>query len=168
MVNYAKIRYTDVANGPGIRQTIFFSGCNFNCKGCFNKEAQDFDFGSEFTKEVQDEFIEKAKRKHITGINILGGEPLQQDWAVLKPFLKRLKEETGKPIWIWTGFEDWVLFTTNSFLDILVSLEVVITGQFELDKKDLNLMYRGSSNQKVIDVKATLETKDIVLWEVNN
>lgn len=164
-MNYAKIDYKDCGNGPGFRQTIFFSGCTFNCDGCFNKEAQDFNFGKEFTKEIQDEFILKAKRDYVMGINILGGEPLQQDLNILSSFLKRLKEETGKSIWLWTGYNDNIVFANNSMLEVLAHLEVIVTGQFQRDKRSSKLMYKGSSNQKVIDVKKTLEAKELIIWE---
>ena len=101
-MNYAKIRKLDVTNGPGIRTTLFVSGCTHNCEGCFNKEQQDFNYGNKFTKETEDEFIQLTKNKQIKGVNILGGEPMQQimDDTLLN-LLKRIKLETDKPIWLW-------------------------------------------------------------------
>ena len=104
-MKYAKIRKLDVTNGPGIRTTLFVSGCTHNCEGCFNKEQQDFNYGNEFTKETEDEFIELTKARQIRGVNILGGEPMQQvmDDTLLN-LLKRIKLETDKPIWLWSGY----------------------------------------------------------------
>ena len=104
-MKYAKIRKLDVTNGPGVRTTIFVSGCTHNCEGCFNKEQQDFNYGNKFTKETEDEFIQLTKNKQIKGVNILGGEPMQQimDDTLLN-LLKRIKLETDKPIWLWSGY----------------------------------------------------------------
>ena len=105
-MNYAQIRKLDVTNGPGVRTTLFVSGCTHNCEGCFNKEQQDFNYGNEFTKETEDEFIECTKARQIKGVNILGGEPMQQimDNTLLN-LLKRIKAETNKPIWLWSGYK---------------------------------------------------------------
>lgn len=162
-MNYAKIRKLDVTNGPGIRTTLFVSGCTHNCEGCFNKEQQDFNYGNEFTKEVEDEFIEYTKSRQIKGVNILGGEPMQQimDDALLN-LLKRIKLETNKSIWLWSGYTFEEIVNKPKMLDILKEIDVLIDGKFEMDKRDIMLKYRGSSNQRVIDVKKTLEQGSIV------
>ena len=162
-MNYAKIRKLDVTNGPGIRTTLFVSGCTHNCEGCFNKEQQDFNYGNKFTKETEDEFIQLTKNKQIKGVNILGGEPMQQimDDTLLN-LLKRIKLETDKPIWLWSGYTFEEIVNNPKRLEILREVDVLIDGKFEVDKRDIMLKYRGSSNQRVIDVKKSLEQGNIV------
>ena len=162
-MNYAKIRKLDVTNGPGIRTTLFVSGCTHNCEGCFNKEQQDFNYGNKFTKETEDEFIQLTKNKQIKGVNILGGEPMQQiiDDTLLN-LLKRIKLETDKPIWLWTGYTFEEIVNNPKRLEILREVDVLIDGKFQADKRDIMLKYRGSSNQRVIDVKKSLEQGNIV------
>ena len=162
-MNYAKIRKLDVTNGPGIRTTLFVSGCTHNCEGCFNKEQQDFNYGNKFTKETEDEFIQLTKNKQIKGVNILGGEPMQQimDDTLLN-LLKRIKLETDKPIWLWSGYTFEEIVNNPKRLEILREVDVLIDGKFQADKRDIMLKYRGSSNQRVIYVKKSLEQGNIV------
>ena len=162
-MNYAKIRKLDVTNGPGIRTTLFVSGCTHNCEGCFNKEQLDFNYGNKFTKETEDEFIQLTKNKQIKGVNILGGEPMQQimDDTLLN-LLKRIKLETDKPIWLWSGYTFEEIVNNPKRLEILREVDVLIDGKFQADKRDIMLKYRGSSNQRVIDVKKSLEQGNIV------
>lgn len=162
-MNYAKIRKLDVTNGPGIRTTLFVSGCTHNCEGCFNKEQQDFNYGNKFTKETEDEFIQLTKNRQIKGVNILGGEPMQQimDDTLLN-LLKRIKLETDKPIWLWSGYTFEEIVNNPKRLEILREVDVLIDGKFQADKRDIMLKYRGSSNQRVIDVKKSLGQGNIV------
>ena len=162
-MNYAKIRKLDVTNGPGIRTTLFVSGCTHNWEGCFNKEKQDFNYVNKFTKETEDEFIQLTKNKQIKGVNILGGEPMQQimDDTLLN-LLKRIKLETDKPIWLWSGYTFEEIVNNPKRLEILREVDVLIDGKFQADKRDIMLKYRGSSNQRVIDVKKSLEQGNIV------
>lgn len=162
-MKYAQIRKFDVTNGPGIRSTLFVSGCSHNCKGCFNKEQQSFDYGNDFTKEVEDNFIEAIKNKQVVGVSILGGEPFQQDVITLRNLFKRIKEETGKPIWVWTGYSFHNLLNSPIHIHLFEYIDVIIDGRFEIELKDLSLKYRGSSNQRVIDVQESLKTNKIVL-----
>ena len=159
-MNYAKIKKHDIANGPGVRASLYVSGCTHKCPGCFNEEAQDFNYGKLWTKEVEDEFIEHLKNPNIVGVNLLGGEPLQQGATVLH-IINRIKEEINKPIWLWTGYriEDILLRDKKAKIqkDILYACDVVIDGLFIEAEKDLSLKYRGSRNQRVIDMKATLK-----------
>ena len=164
-MKYAKIRKFDTANGQGVRTTLFVSGCKFNCKGCFNKEAQDFNYGNEFTKEVEDEFIGYIKNPNVVGVNLLGGEIMQQDTSTILNLVKRIKEETGKNIWCWTGYKYEDLIKIDDKIEILKYIDVLIDGQFIESKKDLMLMYRGSSNQRVIDVQQTLDKGKIIIKE---
>lgn len=153
-MNYARIKWHDISNGPGVRASLFVSGCTHNCKGCFNEEAQDFNYGKPWTKEIEDKFIEHLKKPEIVGVNILGGEPLQQGRPLLL-LLRRIKEEIKKPIWLWTGYTFEQLMKKpdgDPNKIILNTIDVLIDGKFIESKKDLSLKYRGSSNQRVIDI----------------
>lgn len=157
---YGSIKKLDCANGKGIRTTLFVSGCTHGCKGCFNEESQDFKYGKEWTNEVEDKFIEYAKSPKVTGVSILGGEPLQQGEIMLN-LVKRLRKEVGKPIWMWTGYT-WEEVKDNPIRrKIVEQIDVLIDGKFELDKRDLNLKYKGSSNQRVINVQETINSGKI-------
>lgn len=164
-MNYANIKRYDVANSIGIASTIFFSGCKFNCKGCFNKEAQDFNYGKPYTKEIEDLYISYLKDDHVKCANLLGGEVFQQDLDVIYNLVIRIKNEINKPIWIWTGYLFEVLVQDESKLKILKQIDVLIDGQFEIDKKDLNLKFRGSSNQRVINVQESLKQGKVIEFD---
>ena len=147
-MNYAKIRKFDVSNGPGVRSTLFVSGCTNKCEGCFNKELQDFNYGEKWTKDIEDDFIKQVMNPNIVGVNILGGEPMDQVRDEdLCNLLRRIKHETNKSIWLWSGYlyED---------------------GRFEIEKRNISLSYRGSSNQRVIDIKKSRESNKIIEIEV--
>ena len=162
-MKYASIRKLDVTNGPGIRTTLFVSGCTHNCEDCFNKEQQDFNYGEEFTKEVEDNFIEYTKSRQIKGVNILGGEPMQQvkDDTLLK-LLRRIKEETNKPIWLWSGYTFEEIINNPKRLELLKEVDVLIDGKFEKENRDIMLKYRGSNNQRVIDVKKSIDENRVI------
>ena len=166
-MKYAKIRKYDISNAPGICTTLFVSGCTHNCEGCFNKEQQDFTYGNDFTKEIEDEFIEYSKSKQVKAVNILGGEPMQQlmDDTLLK-LLKRIKLEVNKPIWLWSGYTFEEIVNNPKRAEILREVDVLIDGKFEADKRDLMLKYRGSSDQRVIDVKKSIKAKEVRLYEI--
>ena len=158
-MNYAKIRRYDTSNWDGINTTLFVSGCHFHCEGCFNKEAQDFKYGKEFTSEIEDVLIEFAKDPHVVGVCILGGEPFDQNVLKMLHLLDRIKREVKKPIHVWTGYLIEDLINDNRRC-LLPYIDTLVDGQFMLDKKDLTLKYRGSSNQRVIDVKDYLRRYD--------
>lgn len=162
-MNYAKIRKFDVSNGPGIRATLFVSGCTNGCNGCFNKELQDFNYGNKWTKEIEDEFISQVKNSNIVGVNILGGEPMDQikDESLLK-LLKRIKEETEKSIWLWSGYLYEDIISCDKKNEILSYVDVLIDGRFEEDKRNISLKYRGSSNQRIIDIIKSKESNKII------
>ena len=162
-MNYAKIRKFDVSNGPGIRSTLFVSGCTNGCNGCFNKELQDFNYGNKWTKEIEDEFISQVKNSNIVGVNILGGEPMDQikDESLLK-LLKRIKEETEKSIWLWSGYLYEDIISCDKKNEILSYVDVLIDGRFEEDKRNISLKYRGSSNQRIIDIIKSKESNKII------
>ena len=152
-MRYAKIRKFDVANGPDIRTTLFVTGCTNNCEGCFNRDLQDFNSGELWTKEIEDEFLSYVKNPNIKGVNILGGEPMEQTMDdSLVNLLKRVKEETGKDIWLWSGYIYENIINDEKKRRILEQVDVLIDGRFQLENRDIKLKYRGSSNQRVIDV----------------
>lgn len=129
---------------------------------CFNKEAQGFNYGKPYTKEVEDLFITYIKDTHVDGACILGGEPFQQDLDMLLNLVKRIKEETNKPIYVWTGYLWDILIKDSKKLEILKYVDIVIDGKFEEDKKDLTLKHKGSSNQREIDVALSLKEGKVV------
>ncbi len=166
-MNYAKIRKYDVTNGPGVRTTLFVSGCTNNCEGCFNKELQDFKYGNLWTKENEDEFIESVNNINIKGVNILGGEPMEQTMDTsLVDLLVRIKKETGKTIWLWSGYTFEQIINDDKKKKILKCIDVLIDGRFELDKRNISLKYRGSENQRVIDVKTSLNENKVCLLDI--
>ena len=163
-MRYAQLRRYDISNGPNIRATLFVSGCTHNCKGCFNKDYQDFNYGKEWTSITETVFLCYAKDPKVKGINILGGEPLQQTMDnSLADLLAKIKENTNKPIWLWTGYKLEDVINNTKVMNILQYVDVLIDGKFEEDKKDLNLMYRGSANQRIINLTKTFEKGEIVL-----
>jgi len=162
-MHYHKIRKMDIANGPGIRVSVFMQGCTFDCKNCFNKETHDFNGGKEFTDEVIDKIISLSKEDYIVGLSILGGEPLHpKNIDGTTKLAKKYKEKyPNKSIWVWTGFtyEDYL---TDK--EILNYIDVLIDGKYQDELHDFRLKWRGSANQRVIDIKKTNKNKKIVLF----
>ena len=148
-MNYAKLLHYDAGNWDGIQTTIWFSGCTLKCKGCFNKVCQDFDYGMEYTERVEDRLIQYAKDDKVDGVCILGGEPFDQDLEILLRLVKRITNEVQKPIHLWTGYLVEDLMKDSLKKKILSYVSTVVDGPFILEKKDLTLKYRGSSNQRV-------------------
>lgn len=166
-MNFAQIRRHDVTNGPGVRTTLFVSGCTHNCPGCFNKEQQNFNYGELWTFEKHEEFIKYASEERVVGISILGGEPMQQlNEPYLIALLATIKLKLKKPIWLWTGytFEECIKDWKKSLL--LTFVDVLIDGRYEEDKRDYTLKYRGSSNQRVIDVQESLKQGKVIEIQV--
>ena len=160
-MRYASIRDMDIVNGVGIACSLFVQGCSHHCKNCFNQETWDFNGGKEWTKEIEDEFIEICKRPYIDCVSILGGEPLDQDLDMLE-LLRRIKKEVGKSIYLWTGYTWETIFSNEDYvleMLILSLCDYVIDGEYIDDLKDYRLKLRGSSNQRIIDVKKTLDSK---------
>ncbi len=151
-MRYGQIRKFDVANGPGIRSTLFVTGCPLNCPGCFNQEYRQFNAGKKWTKSAENELMNFLKNEHVSGLSILGGEPLAQDHE-LDNLLKRVKTETKKDIWMWTGFCFEQL--NQKQLNTLQFVDVLVDGPFEQNKKNLKLKFKGSDNQRIIDLKKT-------------
>ena len=162
-MKYNKIRKMDIANGPGVRVSIFLQGCSFHCDNCFNPETWDFDKGLEFDDKVIDEIIELCGKSHIQGLSILGGEPMHpKNIKGTIQLAKRFKETyPDKNIWSWSGF----LFDQIKDREVFNYIDVLVDGQFDEELRNPNLKWRGSSNQRVIDVKKTIKKGDIVLYE---
>lgn len=166
-MNYAKIRKFDVSNGPGVRSTLFVSGCTNKCDGCFNKELQDFNYGEKWTKDIEDDFIKQVMNPNIVGVNILGGEPMDQVRDEdLCNLLRRIKYETNKSIWLWSGYLYEDIIGSDDKRNILEYVDVLIDGRFEIEKRNISLSYRGSGNQRVIDIKKSRESNKIIEIEV--
>ena len=162
-MRYAKIIKYDTGNWEGINTTIFFSGCNFKCEGCFNSVAQDFNYGTLVTGEVVNKFVSTAQDTHVSGVCILGGEPFHQDLDDMYNFVKEVKDKVQKPIHLWSGYTYEDLITDKKKVRILELADTLVDGQFVIDKKDLNLRFRGSSNQRVIDIQKSLSSNEVVL-----
>ncbi len=154
----------DISNGPGVRVSIFFQGCNFHCKGCFNTETWDFNDGKEFNNEVINHVIDLCKNDVISGLSILGGEPLNPvNIEGVTLLAKSFKEKyPNKTIWLWSGylFDEYI-----HDKEIVNYVDVIVDGRFKIDLSSLTLQYKGSSNQRVIDVKKSLKNNKIVLYE---
>ena len=173
-MNYAIIKWTDIANGEGVRISLFVSGCTHRCKNCFNSVAWDFSYGELFDENVQERIIEGLKSDYVAGLSLLGGEPLEpQNQEALYPFIKRVREKfPNKTIWCYTGFvlDERTGSLTNAtkntlYTQRLISLfDVLVDGPFVEELKDIRLKFRGSSNQRVIDVKKTLASNQVVLY----
>ena len=172
-MNYATIKPTDVANGPGVRVTLFVSGCTHHCKGCFNPETWNFGYGQEFTEETQKELLRLLSPDYIVGLTLLGGEPMEPaNQTGLLPFIKKVKKQFPlKTIWCFTGydFEQDILgkmFPASEVTrELLPLLDVMVDGKFIEEKKNLRLKFRGSENQRILDMKKSLATKAAVWCE---
>ncbi len=170
---YSEIKECDVANGPGVRVTLFVSGCTHHCKGCFNEMTWDFQYGREFEKEDAENIIKLLEPPYIAGLTLLGGEPLEyRNQQGLLPLLRMVKETyPGKTIWCYTGYLydrdilDDFCGKWEETKELLSYLDVIVDGEFVEAKKDISLRFRGSSNQRIIDVKKSRETGGIVIWE---
>lgn len=153
-MNYAQIRPFDVANGEGIRVTIFLTGCNFNCKGCFNKEYQDFNYGKVWKEETTREVITYLKNENIVGITLLGGEPMEHAkelLSIIKEIRTYMREE--QDIWIYSGYTLEQIKRDKEKLDLLLECDIIVDGLYKEELKDLTLRFRGSSNQRIINIK---------------
>jgi anaerobic ribonucleoside-triphosphate reductase activating protein len=167
-MNYASIRECDIANGDGVRVTLFVSGCTHRCKGCFNPEQWDFGYGEPFGSETEERLFGLLSPSHIAGLSILGGEPMEpENQRVLVPFLRRLRERFGdsKTVWVYTGCvletelqadTRWRTEVTDEFLSLV---DVLVDGPFVEELKDISLRFRGSSNQRILELKNMKESQ---------
>ena len=172
-MNYCNIKKCDIANGEGVRTTLFVSGCTNHCEECFQPETWDFNYGDPFTKATEDALIESLKPAYVRGLTLLGGEPMEpKNQRALLPFLKRVRRELPeKDIWCFTGFRlDDELWQEGSYprcevTDELLSLiDVLVDGRFQKERKNITLLFRGSENQRLIDMNKTRETGIITEW----
>ena len=160
-MRYASIRDLDISNGNDIGVALFTQGCHFHCKNCFNKSTWDFDGGKEFTKETCDKFMKLVNRPFIKRVSILGGEPLaKENVADVCNVLKQIKDKT---IWVYTGYT----FGAVKNYDIMKYIDYLVDGQYVDELRDLRLKFRGSSNQRIIDVQESLKENKVILYEVN-
>ena len=172
-MNYATIKNCDIANGPGVRVSLFVSGCTHRCPGCFNEIAWDFDYGTPFTEETIKTILNMLHPDYIRGLTLLGGEPFEpQNQGPVVELLRKIKQEMPqKSIWAFSGYlfdkdilsgrlGDWEI--TREYLSYL---DVLVDGPFVLAKKNLSLRFRGSENQRLIDVPASLASGQVVLWQ---
>ena len=172
-MNYADIKKIDVANGEGVRVSLFVSGCTHHCKECFNKEAWDFHYGNLFTQKEIDRILEYLKPNYIAGLSLLGGEPMEPvNQEGILPLLRVVKQTyPEKNIWCYTGYLfdkdvlDKMCKESEVTKEIVSYLDIVVDGEFMIDRKNLKINFRGSDNQRIIDVKKTLDAGEIVHWE---
>ena len=171
-MNYGNIKYFDIADGEGVRTTLFVSGCTHRCRGCFQPETWDFSYGEEFTDEVADRILESLEPAYVDGLTVLGGEPMEPaNQRVLAPFLERVKARfPEKTIWAYTGdvYEELTREGSPRRTEVtdrmLACIDVLVDGPFVLAKKDITARFRGSSNQRIIDLPATQSEGRIVPW----
>ena len=169
-MNYSAIKYYDIANGTGVRTTLFVSGCRNHCKGCFQPETWDFCHGDLFDETVQEKILESLKPEYIKGLTLLGGDPFEpENQEALVPFLKKVRDRfPQKNIWAYTGYildKDLVpggKCYTKDTPEMLKKIDVLVDGPFIMEQKDITLKFKGSANQRVIDVKCFLEQGSIV------
>lgn len=169
---YGEIKNSDIANGNGVRVTLFVSGCRNHCEECFQPQTWDFGYGQPFTEETEEKLLEMLAPSYINGLTLLGGEPFEpENQKALLPFLKRVKEKyPTKTIWAFSGFTLEELRNPEcrgcceATNDILGLIDVLVDGRFQKELKDISLRFRGSSNQRIIDMKRTIESGNIVLW----
>lgn len=160
-MRYSQIRSMDVADGPGIRVSLFVQGCHFHCPGCFNESTWDFNGGKDFTQKEFDRLMELCGKSHVAGLSVLGGEPLTpENIDTVIAVCKKFKElYPNKNIWLWSGY----LFENVINKDIFKYIDVMVDGQFKLELKNLSLKYCGSENQRVINVPESLKSNTVVL-----
>ena len=171
-MNYATIKNCDIANGPGVRVSLFVSGCTHRCPGCFNEVAWDFNYGEPFTEETIESILDMLRPSYIKGLTLLGGEPFEpQNQADVVKLLRRIKAELPeKSIWAFSGYlfeKDMLSGRIGDVSEYLSYLDVLVDGPFVLAKKNLSLRFRGSENQRIIDVKASLAAGQTILWDDN-
>lgn len=170
---YGEILNCDIANGIGVRVTLFVSGCTNHCEGCFQPQTWDFCYGKPFTEETERELIELLKPDHIAGLTVLGGEPFEpENQRCLLPFIQRVRKlYPEKDIWMFSGFTFEELKKEGSHCrcectdEILSNIDILVDGRFVLEKKNISLQFRGSENQRILDMKKTLSTGNPVWWD---
>ncbi len=163
IADYKPFNFVD---GEGVRNSLYVSGCLFACEGCFNKAVQNFNYGTPYTEELEAQIMADLTHSYVQGLTLLGGEPFLNTPVVL-PLVKKVRETFGdtKDIWSWSGYTfEELLQETPDKLELLSQIDVLVDGRFELAQKDLNLQFRGSRNQRIIDVPQSLKLKQAVIW----
>ena len=164
IADYKPYNFVD---GEGVRNSIYVSGCLFACKGCYNKAAQSFTYGKPYTQELENEILADLEADHVQGLTLLGGEPFLNT-NILNPLVKKIRQKFGnaKDIWSWTGYTwEELMLETEDKLELLNMVDILVDGRFDISKKDLTLQFRGSSNQRIIDVKKSLAAGEVVIWD---
>ena len=164
IADYKAFNFVD---GEGVRNSLYVSGCPFACEGCFNAASQNFHYGKPFTQELEDQLIADTAHDYVQGVTFLGGEPFLNTQVCLK-VINRIRAEFGdtKDIWSWSGYTfEELLLDSDDKLEMLSKIDILVDGRFELSKKNLMLQFRGSSNQRIIDVKKSLAKGEVVIWE---
>lgn len=171
-MNYCEIKKCDIANGTGVRVSLFVSGCTNHCDECFQPETWDFNYGKPFNAETEEELLSLLSPEYINGLTLLGGEPFEpENQKALLPFLRRVREKyPNKTIWAFSGFTYEELMSKDypSCIEtrhILSLVDVLVDGRFKKELKDISLRFRGSSNQRIIDIPKTFATEKIILWD---
>lgn len=165
-MRYSQIRSMDISNGEGVGVALFVQGCHFHCKNCFNQDTWDFNGGKEWTAKTEEEFLELVNKPYIQRVSILGGEPLEKCNI---PYLKRLlfKIPSDKTVWIYSGFTWEEILEVREKERLVILCDVLVDERYIHELRDANLKFRGSSNQRIIDVKKSLESGEVVLWKTN-
>jgi len=172
-VHYGEIKKCDVANGPGVRVSLFVSGCTNRCEGCFQPQTWDFGFGKPFTRETEDMLLEWLSPSYVAGLTLLGGEPFEpENQRALLPFVRRVKAAyPDKSVWAFSGFylenellKDGAHPRCEATDELLSLIDVLVEGRFVLAQKDISLKFRGSRNQRIVDMNKSREAGEIVLW----
>ncbi len=169
-MNYAAIKNCDIANGPGVRVSLFVSGCTHRCPGCFNQVAWDFDYGTPFTRQTEDAILDMLRPAYVRGLTLLGGEPFEpRNQEAIVRLLRRIRQELpGKTIWAFSGYlfeKDILSGRLGDCGEYLGYLDVLVDGPFIEARKNLSLRFRGSDNQRLIDVPASLAAGETLLWQ---
>ena len=163
IADYKPFNFVD---GEGVRNSLYVSGCLFACEGCFNKAVQNFNYGTPYTEELEAQIMADLSHSYVQGLTLLGGEPFLNTPVVL-PLVKKVRKTFGdtKDIWSWSGYTfEELLQETPDKLELLSQIDILVDGRFELAQKDLNLQFRGSRNQRIIDVPQSLKLKQAVIW----
>lgn len=164
-MKYSQIRSMDISNGEGIGVALFVQGCHFHCNNCFNSETWDFNGGKEWTYKTEEEFLDLANKPYIQRVSILGGEPLEDcNFSYLKNLL--FKIPPNKNVWLYSGFTWEEILESRKKERIIELCDVLVDGKYIHKLRDMNLKFRGSSNQRIIDVQESLETGEVILWDI--